>query len=395
MKDTDKELAQLVRRFDIFNNAHFSRMWEVTEYAREKCPVVHSSANGGLYLVTRYKELKEVLAAPSTFSSVESSPLPSPVPLPPLDVDPPLHGDFRKLLNRYFTRPYLRKHETVMREMARNAIEAFVDKGRCEFVSEFAIPFTSATAAKIVFDEDDEVRMARAVAAVERVAKENSPEAYQAVAALAAEYMAERQNPDDDREDLVAAIARGEVDGRPMTTEERIGIVTVLFIGGLDTTRGAIANIAASVAKHPGLEARLRDPNWVRSDLDEFLRFESPVLALRRLVTKDCTLGDTPLKAGDIVMLLFASANRDKNRFPDADRLNFTEHNGGHLAFGFGIHRCIGATLARLQIEIAFDELFKRITNLRLEDSGPGPRYEAGAVFAPTSLTLVFDPVAG
>ncbi|PWI06641.1 cytochrome P450 [Streptomyces sp. NWU339] len=395
MKDTNEDLAQLLQHFDIFNDEHFSRRWEVMEYARDKCPVAHSSADGGLHLVTRYEHVKKVLSDPDTFSSVESSPRPSPVPLPPLDVDPPLHGHFRKLLNRYFTRPYLRKHEPVMREIAREAIAAFADRGRCEFISEFAIPFTSATAAKIVFDEDDKERMARAVAAVEKVARENSPEAYQAVAALAAEYMTERQDPADDRDDLISAIARGEVDGRPLTVEERIGVVTVLFIGGLDTTRGAISNIAANVARHPELEGRLRNPDWIRSDLDEFLRFESPVLALRRQVTKDCTLGGASLKAGDIVMLLYASANRDKSRFPDADRLDFTGNGGGHLAFGFGIHRCVGATLARIQIEIAFDELFKHITNLRWEGPDAGPAYEAGAVLTPTRLVLGFDPVAG
>ncbi|MDT2005814.1 cytochrome P450 [Rhodococcus opacus] len=289
MTRIDSDHAELLAQFDLFDDDSFARMPEVMEYARSRCPVAHTSAHGGLYMVTKFEDVKAVLSDPETYSSVESTPLPSPVRLPPLDVDPPQHSEFRKLLNPYFARPYLLKFEEVLRDLARQAIDTFVDRGEVEFVHDFAIPFSSAAAAKIVFDENDGDRLKRAVAAVERIARENSAESYEGLAVLAAEYLAERTEIGGDS--IIAAIVRATVDGRQLTMEEQIGIVTVLFIGGLDTTRGAIGNIAAALAKDPSLEDVVRKPDWIRDDLDEFLRYNSPVLALRRLVTRDVVLG--------------------------------------------------------------------------------------------------------
>jgi cytochrome P450 len=383
--------AELLAEFDLFNDDHFAQMPEAMEYARGRCPVAHTSAHGGMYMVTTYDELQTVLSDPETFSSVESSPLPSPVRLPPLDVDPPLHGQFRKLLNKFFSRPYLRKFEDELQSLAREAVDSFVDRGEVDFVQEFAIPFTSAAAAKVVFDEDDKDKLGRAVSAVERIVRENSPESYQSLAILAGEYLAERAETGGDS--IIAAIARGTVDDRPLTQEEQIGIITTLFIGGLDTTRGAIANLAAAVAQDSSLEEIMRQPDWVNNDLDEFLRHTSPVLALRRLVTRDTVLGGQQLRKGDIIMNMYASANRDKNEFPDADNLNFEEHHRNHLAFGHGPHRCMGQMFARMQIRIAFEEILSKVTNLRVAGPNGGPDYEAGAVYAPKRLILNFDRV--
>lgn len=393
MTSIDSDHAALLAQFNLFDDGDFARMPDAMEYARSRCPVVHTSAYGGMYMVTRFDDVKAILSDPETFSSAESTPLPSPVHLPPLDVDPPQHSEFRKLLNPFFARPYLLKFEGVLREIARQAIDTFVDRGTMEFVDEFAIPFSSAAAAKIVFDEDDEDRLARAVAAVERIVRENSPESYEGLAVLAAEYLAARAEAGGDG--IIAAIVRATVDGRPLTLEEQIGIVTVLFIGGLDTTRGAIANIAAALAQDPSLEAVVRKPDWTRDELDEFLRYNSPVIALRRLVTRDVSLGGHQLHKGDIVMNMYASANRDGTHFPDANNLNFDLHDRNHLAFGHGIHRCLGATFARLQIKVAFEELLARITNLRLDGPDAGPDYQAGAVYAPKRLVLAFDRTTG
>jgi len=392
MSTTETSLDHQLADFDLFDDTCFARMDEVMEHARSTCPVAHTRAHGGMYLVTTFPLLKEVLSNPEVYSSTESTPLPSPVRLPPLDVDPPLHEDFRKFLNPFFTRPHLMKYEPVLRDLARTAIEKFLDKGQVDFIDDFAIPFTSSAAAKIVFDEDDPSRLQRAVKAVERIVRENSPESYQGLAVLAAEYLAERAETADDGS-IISAIASATVDGRPLTMEEQIGVVTVLFIGGLDTTRGAISNIAATLAHEPDLEHRLRQKNWVKNDLDELLRQQSPVLALRRIVTRDVVLGDQQLTKGDILMLMYSSANRDAEHFPGADILDFDRKDKNHLAFGHGTHRCLGATFARMQIDIAFDELLGRITNVRPSGPDAGPIYQAGAVYAPTRLAIAFDRV--
>jgi cytochrome P450 len=247
-----EDVAELLARFDVFDDAHFARMNEVMAHARQQCPVAHTTADGGLHLVTTYDEVRQVLGDPVTFSSKEASPRPTPIGLPPLTVDAPLHNDFRKVIQRFFTRPYLRKYEENMREIARDCIAGFVEKGSFDVVSEFALPYTSATTAKVVFDEDDRTKMDAAAAAVERVARENSPEAYQGVAELAAQYMQERASSAAHSDDLISAVVSGRVGGRPMTPEEQIGMVTVLFIGALDTTRAEPVPRAATAK--PGLD---------------------------------------------------------------------------------------------------------------------------------------------
>ena len=140
------------------------------------------------------------------------------------------------------------------------------------------------------------------------------------MAALAEELLRERAASGSQRDDVLSAIVNGTVEGRPLTMEEQVGATTILFTGGLDTTKAALGNIARHLAEDPALEQRLRDPEWIKADLDEFLRYESPIMFMARTVTRDTELGGCPLKAGDRVAVHYASANRDESRFEHADR---------------------------------------------------------------------------
>jgi cytochrome P450 len=163
-----------------------------------------------------------------------------------------------------------------------------------------------------------------------------------------------------------------------------------MFTGGLDTTKAALGNIALHLATDPGLEQRLRDPEWIKADLDEFLRYESPIMFMARTVTRDTELGGCPLKPGDRVAVHYASANRDESRFDHADQLNFGRERNPHAAFGLGPHRCIGMHFARLQIEVAVGELLSRVTNLRIPDDSH-VETAVGIVLSPEHLPVVFD----
>jgi cytochrome P450 len=362
--------------------------------ARETCPVPHSNVHD-LGVVTRYADVRFVLEHPEIFSSRDPNiGGPLPVRLPPLDADPPLQQDFRKLLNPYFTRGWFARFEADMRQIAGDAIEAFLDRGHADFVTEFAIPFSGGVLAQLVFDETDKVRLARAVGFVTAVAEEQTEEAFFNLALLAGEYLVEQEErgaDGDTREDtILGAIVNGAIDGRALTPDEQVGIVTVLFLGGLDTTRGALGNIATHLATDPAIEARLRDPGWVKHDLEEFIRLESPVITMARTVMADVELGGRQLKAGDRLAVHFGSANRDEEKFADAGRLDFDRPRSGHAGFGLGIHRCIGMHLARFQIAIAFDELLARVTNVRLHD-GFTPEKAPGVVNGPAHLEIAFD----
>lgn len=203
--------------------------------------------------------------------------------------------------------------------------------------------------------------------------------------------MAEVAAAPSGREDVLAALVTEQVDGRPLTVEERLGIITTLLLGGLDTTRGMIVNIAYHLATRKDVEPILLAPNWWRGELDEFLRFEPTVSFMARTVTRDTELGGVQLKAGDRLAVHFYSANRDADRFDRADELVFDRAANPHVAFGVGVHRCLGLNFARIQLAMAFEELLAQATNFRLKE-GVEIRRQGGVCFgSPESLHLTFD----
>jgi cytochrome P450 len=380
----------LLPRFDVFDPQHSHQKFDVLAYARAKCPIPHTEADGGYHLVTRYEDVRRVLEDSDTFSSVSPSVNPAPVRLPPLDSDPPLHQEFRRILNPFLSRSYVLRYEQDIRSIAREAIDSWIDDGRCEFVDGFAVPYSAGILARVVFDESDPTRIAEGVSIINRIVVDQSPEAMFDMAMLCAGYLEQRESSAVQRDDLLGALLTATIDGRPLTDDERLGVVTVLFFGGLDTTRAAIGNIMANLVADPSLEERLRSPGWIRQDMDEFLRFESPVTFMARVVTKDVVLGDVSLTAGDRLLVHFASANRDSAKFEDPDHLRFDLPRGGTAAFGLGIHRCVGSNLARVQLELAWDELLKRLTNFRLAP-GADIEYASGQVHGPARLPITFE----
>ena len=389
----DQPIADQLRHFDVFDESTAEQRYDVFRYAQSHAPVAHTDADDGYYNVTRFEDIRTICENPDTFSSTQPGVRHVPVRLPPLDEDPPLHRDYRMILNKFFAPNYLKRYEDDMRELVHEVIDRFIDRGECEFVSEFAIPFTAGSLARVVLDEGNEERVARAVEVVTRIAVEGTPEAYGEVAMLAAEFMADREASGSDRDDVLTALVNGTIDGRLLTPEERLGVVTVLFLGGLDTTRGAIVNIGYHLAAHPGVEARLRDPLWVQTDLDEFLRYETTVSVMGRVVTQDTELNGCPLTAGDKVAIHFNMANRDPDKFERPDELVFDREANPHIAFGLGIHRCLGLHFARIQISMAFNELLTRVTNVRLKPSAEFRRTAGVSFPSPDILHLEFDRV--
>ena len=379
---------------DWFDADHCARLDDELTWARAECPVVHTNFNGGMHIVTRYDDLRTVAEHPEVFSSTTPGVNDVPVALPPLDLDPPLHRDFRAFLNRPFSRSSLLRYQPVLEKLADDLIDGFIADGRVEFVSGFAIPFTAGSLAKVVLDDDNEERLQRAVDAVTATSVDQSPETFGVVAAIAAELMAERERDGRPRDDFLQSLVDATVEGgRRLTPTERLGVVTVLLLGGLDTTRGALAYIGRYLADEPGLEQRLRRPDWTRRDLDELLRFTSTVSVMGRLVTRNNDLLGVPLKAGDRLAVHWRSGNRDEAKFVNADRLDFGRERNPHAAFGAGIHRCVGQHFARLQLEIAVNRLLGRLTSFRIA-AGTTVREASGvSIKAPEEMYLEFDRV--
>ncbi|ORW20492.1 cytochrome P450 [Mycobacterium palustre] len=363
---TETEIAALLPNFDFFLKEHAERAEEVLGYARRHCPVPHTSATRGYHIVTRYDDVRRVLTDPETFSSTEYTNIAgnAGVPLPPLDTDPPLQHGFRQLLNPFFHPKRLAASDERVREIARSAMETWIGSGRCEVMRDFAGPFVTNVLASVIFEDDDGELFREAAECNERFIT-GDPQGVVDFYQLMVQFV-EKRTASSDPGAIVEAVTTGTVAGRPLTDAERVGVVQVLFIGGLDTTKVAIGDMMLQLATDRSFEELLRKPGWERTILDEFLRHSSPVGAMGRIVTRDVDLNGAQLHAGDRVLVHFASANRDDEIFDGADELNFNRERNPHVAFGMGVHRCIGMHLARQQIRIAIDTLLERITNLRL-----------------------------
>jgi cytochrome P450 len=387
----DVPVEELIPHFDLYNTQHRKRLWEALDHARTSdCPVIKTDADNGYYVITRYDDLRKVAYDPETFSSVEPALRGVPVRMPPVSEDPPIHRDFRKILNPYFSRTYLSRYADDMRGTARELLDSAVPAGRMEFIHDFALPYTAENLSRVILGETSKERVERAREAGLRLSTEGSPQAFIDLAQVAKEFLEDRTKSGFDGNDVLSAIVNGTVLGRPLTEEEKIGTITTLFTGGLDTVRGALSNIARHLAEDPAVEDRLRDPAWIRGDLDELLRLETPITFLARTVTRDTEVSGCPMKAGDRIALHFASANRDAEYFDDPAGLRFDRAENPHVAFGIGIHRCLGMHFARLQIEIAIEELLARVTNLRVQD-GATIELANGAIFTPELLPVEFD----
>ena len=384
------EVEDLAPHLDLFDPSHSERLWEVLSYARAACPVLKTDADEGYYVITRYDDLRTVLEDPETYSSVQAGLRGVPLPMPPLTEDPPRHIEYRRALNKYLSRSFLGRYADDVRATARTLLDNLVPRGRFDFMTDYAIPFTSRNLARVILDDSNAERIQRAIAIATRISGEGDPQAFFDMAALAEEFLRDRGASGSERDDVLSAIVNGTVEGRPLTLQEQVGATMIMFTGGLDTTKAALGNIAFHLAEDPVLEQRLRDPEWIKGDLDEFLRYESPIMFMARTVTRDTELGGCPLKPGDRVAVHYASANRDESRFEHADRLDFGRQRNPHAAFGLGPHRCIGMHFARLQIEVAFGELLSRVTNLRIPEDAH-VQTAVGIVLSPEHLPVAFE----
>jgi cytochrome P450 len=393
------DFDRMVDNFDVYDHDTAQHVFEVTSHARSRCPVTHSTAHGGYWLVTSYAEVREALSDPATFSSSRGVGFPhrQSLMMPPIDFDPPMQKEFRRLLNPHFSRAGIAKYAGAIREIAAQTVEAFAGRGAAgpgtaDLHNDFAAPFTAEVLARVILHVDDEdlFQRARSVAAqISRHDPSQEGDKRARLEQISEEVLQQRAASGARHGDCIDALLYGQVGGRPLTRDERVGTLMILILGGLSTTNAALTGIFRHVAETPGLEEHLRDDDWTRQELDEFLRFEPPVGSLSRTVMKDTVLGAQPLKADEVVLLHFAAANRDGAMFPEPDELRLDRGKNPHLSFGLGDHRCIGSNLGRLQIEIGTAELLARIGDIKLAPGAVLER-EAGTGSGWISLPVTF-----
>ena len=364
---------------------------------RETCPVVRSDACGGFWLVSRHRDVANILQRPAAFSSADGVTIPhnpdAPV-MPPIDLDPPLQAEFRHLLNPYFTARAARPYAPVIAALAGQLVDRFAGQGHCELTSEFARPLPALVLGRLVLGIEDPGALFDLQSRVAVISGQNTSEEAAAAWRFLHGYVttvaaAAKNRPADGG--VVSALVHGRVAGRPVTEQEQVGTLMIIILGGLGTTADAISDIVVRLTDDPALEARLREPGWASRDLPELFRHESPVQWVGRTVTTPVELSGVRLAPGDRVMAHIGSANHDEAVFDRGDTLDFTRGQARNLCYGLGPHYCIGAPLAKLMIQIAFAELLVRVTRLQRDPRMPLNRRD-GLSRPYRELRITFQP---
>lgn len=347
---------------------------------RSECPIVREEgfiADGGktVYL-SRYEDVLWALKHPEVFSSApDAVDVGQEYPLIPLQVDPPDHAKYRRMLDPEFSPMRMRELEPDVRALVNTLIDRFADHGTCDFHEDFATPLPSSIFLRLMgMSQDDLGQFLQWRDDTIRPRTNDPEEAARIRDRVGSEINAyferaldeKAANPDDG---LMARIAVGEVDGRPLTRAEQLGMCHLLLLGGLDTVTATLDCMVAYLAQHPERRRDLvDDPALMSAAVEELLRTETPVIMVLRMVAQDATIGTTEIEAGDRAVLILGAADTDGAEFPDAEVVDFARERNRHVAFGAGPHRCLGSHFARMELRVALEELHRRIPDYRIAD---------------------------
>jgi cytochrome P450 len=361
---------------------------EVLGWLRANAPV-HRSANG-MWLVSTYDEIREISRQPERFTSRRGALINDPVRLGEpndesgslLHLDPPVHADYRKLLNREFTPRAVGRMEDAIRRTVTEVFDRLPADREIDLVQDLAMPIPVAVIADLLGIGGDLTEFRRWSDATIEVTDNASDEVLGAIGEffvfLDGHVRARFEAPGDD---LLSLLATSTVGDQPLTPEQVQMFCLTLVVAGNETTRSLLSGGALALAEHPDQRAALAaDPTGLPGAIEEILRWVTPIQAFCRTATEDCELAGASIAAGDYLVLLYASGNRDEAAFgPTADRFDVTRPaSPAHVAFGFGEHLCLGAALARLEARLVLEELLRR-----------HPRYEVTGepVYVPSTLT--------
>ena len=359
-------------------------------------PVHHSPM--GFWVLTRYEDVVATLRDPrfakeaiATFVAARFGvDVPPGLGLSMLDRDPPDHTRLRGLVSKAFTPRVVEGLRPRVQQVVDGLIARVADRGSMDLIEESAYPIPVVVICEMlgVPVEDHErfkgwsLDLARGLDAIllppEADVMKRSTTARKGLAEYFRELIAERRAAP--RDDLLSALIAAEEAGDTLTENELLATLILLLVAGHETTVNLIGNGALALLRHPDQLRRLRDdPGLIGSAVEELLRYDGPVQRSARIPSEDVTIGGQTIKAGEMVMPFIGAADRDPAQFPEPDRLDITRADNRHIAFGWGIHFCLGAPLARIEGQIAINTLLRRLPKLALATDRPEYR---------TSLTL-------
>jgi hypothetical protein len=399
MSDLDQTpIEDWTTDFDHTHPDYAARAPEIWDELRERCPVARTERFGGTWLPVRHADVAAIAHDTEHFSSegviVTSWKPEGLAPMgyaPPITSDPPFHATARRLLLPAFSPKEMARWEPSARASCRALLDDIVSSG--QDVIDAAEQYAQHIPVRVIADmlglprEDGDKfrrfihRIIEAPGAIPigELLYEDTLDYY-----LTTVIEDHRRNP---RNDLIGFLLEADLDGQRLSTEHIRGTVGLLLIAGVDTTWSAIGASLWHLAQRPRDRARLvAEPDVLPFAVEEFLRFYAPV-TMARIVAKEVEVGGRVFGARDWVLLPFPAANRDPEAFEDAEKFVIDRQRNRHVAFGLGIHRCLGSNLARMEMNVAIDEWMKRIPDFELANPA-GVRWSAGQVRGPRSLPV-------
>ena len=386
--------------FDHYTEAWVDDPYPIYADLRERCPVAHSSAHGGFWLLTRYEDLAAALRDWQTFASGHAGRVAIPhtgankVRSIPIEIDPPRHAHYREVVADLFTRRSVSRLEPGARARAHELVDAFGDAGRVDIVRAYATPLLADTLARFfslpVADVQRVEAWTDAVFAHRLRDPEGADRANVELNAYILERIAERRRAPREH-DPFTAMVQATIDGAPLGDEELLGFGRTLLLAGREASIDALAGAIWYLAQHADARRELIAMDDPFMAIEELLRFVSPIQLLGRVATRDVALHGQTIRAGESVAMAYGSANRDERIFDDPDRCVWDRRPNAHLAFGAGPHHCLGANLARLIVGVGIDVLLERLPTFTLDAVEPPQRKANGDARGFVRLPIAFE----
>jgi cytochrome P450 len=343
---------------------------------RASAPVCWNDVTN-FWALLKYEDIRFVSSNPALFTSTKGITIPDPQlpnPVQPgslIFTDPPRHRQMRKLINSGFTRRRVSVLEPKIREIVAGILDGIEPGSVYEFAEQIAAPLPTRLIAELIGAPPDDWEQFRAWSDAATGTADPEIELDPLVAAgQLYEYFqqliaARRSEP---RDDLLSVLAGAEIDEHRLTDEDLLNFAFLLLVAGNETTRNLIALGTLALITHPDQHRLLvEDPTLIPAAVEEMLRWNSPVVHMARTATTNVEIRGQRIKAGDVVVMLYGSANRDEDVFgSDSEEFKVARHPNPHIAFGCGEHSCIGAQLARLEATVMFEELLRRFPTIEL-----------------------------
>lgn len=390
---------------DALDPHFYDAPWEAYRWLRTYSPI-HWDERNRLWLIARHQDVSHMSRHPELYSSAQGVRPTVAAPMSIISMDDPEHTRQRRLVSRCFTPSKVRELTDHIRELANEIIDEVAERGELEFVEDVAVHVPMIVIAELL-GLDPALRMDLHRWSDAMVAGDQGPtldpvrmqvagEAFGAYAQLCQQLIAERRADPGTKGDIIATLTHAFDEGslgEGLSDGDLLMFLVLLVVAGNETTRNALSGGLLAFSEFPEQKRRvIEDPSLWETAVDELLRYVSPVLNFSRTITEDHTYRGVELRAGQRVLLLYQSANRDERVFDAPDELRVDRSPTPHLAFGIGTHCCLGANLARAEIRVVFEELFRRLGDIHVPDPAARRRSDSSLVIGIEHLQARFTP---